>query len=91
MRRAGRAGRLQGRGRRVPGYISLRRWGRHAHLHFRAPASSPWGLLLTPSLCLSSLCRSGVEFVLKTFDGQWLSWEQGHHSSNFYMQLPLRP
>ncbi|PRW58962.1 Pyruvate phosphate dikinase,PEP pyruvate-binding [Chlorella sorokiniana] len=32
----------------------------------------------------------GVEFVLKTFDGQWLSWEQGHHSSNFYMDLPLR-
>jgi len=34
--------------------------------------------------------RSGVEFVLKTFDGQWLSWEQGHHSSNFYCDLPLR-
>jgi len=31
-----------------------------------------------------------VEFVLKTFDGQWLSWEQGHHSSNFYCDLPLR-
>lgn len=43
------------------------------------------GLLRSPT----RFC-SGVEFVLKTFDGQWLSWEQGHHTSNFYTDLPLR-
>lgn len=32
----------------------------------------------------------GVEFVLKTSDGKWRSWKQGHGAScNFYAELPL--
>ena len=37
----------------------------------------------------ASVCR-GVEFVLKTSDGKWRSWKQGHGAScNFYAELPL--
>ena len=40
--------------------------------------------------CLDLPCR-GVEFVLKTEDGHWLSWQHGHHGqvSNFYAELPV--
>lgn len=39
--------------------------------------------------CLSESVR-GVEFVLKTGDGQWLSWQHGHSQvSNFYAELPV--
>lgn len=38
----------------------------------------------------TSVCRRGVEFVLKTGDGQWLSWQHGHSQvSNFYAELPV--
>lgn len=34
--------------------------------------------------------RRGVEFVLKTGDDQWLSWQHGHSQvSNFYAELPV--
>ncbi|PSC76234.1 Pyruvate phosphate dikinase,PEP pyruvate-binding [Micractinium conductrix] len=39
--------------------------------------------------CLHESVR-GIEFVLKTDDGQWLSWSHGHGAvSNFYAELPV--
>ncbi|KAL4425473.1 hypothetical protein ABPG75_009489 [Micractinium tetrahymenae] len=39
--------------------------------------------------CLAESVR-GVEFVLKTGDGEWLSWQHGHSQvSNFYAELPV--
>lgn len=69
-------------------WLQLGPWGNtmRATAQKQGHLTPPW----PASLPHPPLLPSGVEFVLKTFDGQWLSWEQGHHTSNFYTDLPLR-
>ena len=38
--------------------------------------------------CINQGVR-GVEFVLKTADGQWMNWQHGHQVVNFHAELPL--